>query len=231
MPYKNLNICKYTPVRLCDEYGVNARFNYLFEEVCALKTTPYILPIASAIILGGVKVGSGLTIDSTGVLSTTGGGTASGTLLYSITSSNFEADGITYLNPLLTSDTSIFWNDVNRYIYLADSEWSYVTGGIRILIPGFNANLVAYNLEVFKKNVIGGATQQISITSSNFQGNGTTYLNNSLILDNTSIYLNNLNRFIYRNQGEWQYVPGGINITLAGFNASTTSYNLEIFRK
>jgi hypothetical protein len=39
---------------------------------------PYSLPIASASILGGVKVGSGLSIDSgTGVLSVTGGGAAS----------------------------------------------------------------------------------------------------------------------------------------------------------
>ena len=39
---------------------------------------PYSLPIASASILGGIKVGSGLSIDSgTGVLSVTGGGAAS----------------------------------------------------------------------------------------------------------------------------------------------------------
>jgi hypothetical protein len=39
---------------------------------------PYSLPIASATILGGIKVGSGLSIDSgTGVLSVTGGGAAS----------------------------------------------------------------------------------------------------------------------------------------------------------
>jgi hypothetical protein len=39
---------------------------------------PYSLPIASASILGGIKVGSGLSIDSgTGILSVTGGGAAS----------------------------------------------------------------------------------------------------------------------------------------------------------
>ena len=75
MAHKNLNICKYEAVRLCDEYGVNARFNLLFGEVCALKSTQYILPIASAIKLGGIKVGSGLAINATtGVLSVTGGG-------------------------------------------------------------------------------------------------------------------------------------------------------------
>lgn len=34
----------------------------------------YVLPIASASLLGGIKVGSGLSIDANGVLSTTGGG-------------------------------------------------------------------------------------------------------------------------------------------------------------
>jgi len=36
---KNLNICRYSPVKICDEYGVNRRFNFLFQEVCALKNS------------------------------------------------------------------------------------------------------------------------------------------------------------------------------------------------
>lgn len=52
----------------------------------------YVLPIASATTLGGIKVGSGLTIDpTTGVLSATGGGTGTVT---SVSSSN--------LTPLFT---------------------------------------------------------------------------------------------------------------------------------
>ena len=35
---------------------------------------PYVLPTASATVKGGIKIGSGLTIDENGVLSATGGG-------------------------------------------------------------------------------------------------------------------------------------------------------------
>jgi len=117
--HKNLNICKYTAVKLCDEYGINQRFNLLFQEVCALKNTT---PAA------------------------TGGH-------ISITSADFEADGITYINPLLKMDnTSVFWNDIPRYIYRNQGEWQYVFGGgIRILIPGFDANINSYNLELSLK--------------------------------------------------------------------------------
>jgi len=35
----NLNICRYQSVKICDEYGINKRFNFLFQEVCALKNS------------------------------------------------------------------------------------------------------------------------------------------------------------------------------------------------
>lgn len=147
----NLNICQYKPVQLCDAYGINARFSLLFKEVCTLKSTPYILPIASTTILGGIRVGSGLTINSsTGVLSviSSGGGDTS---LVSITSIDFESDGITYLNSDLGNNVSVFWNDINRFIYEADAEFQYVSGGIEILLAGFDANQVNYHLEIFIK--------------------------------------------------------------------------------
>jgi len=73
MPCK-IDLCSYSPVKSCDALGINQRFSLLFEEVCALKNTgnSYILPIATSSILGGIKVGTGLTIDPiTGILSTT----------------------------------------------------------------------------------------------------------------------------------------------------------------
>ena len=151
MSCKRLNICQYSPVRVCDEYGVNARFNLLFKEVCALKSTPYILPIASSTILGGIRVGSGLTINSsTGVLSATGG--SEGISWLSIPEdATFEPDGVTLLNDSLSDSLSIFWNDINRYIYEADGEWQYVTGGIEILLPGFDATTNNYHLEIVIK--------------------------------------------------------------------------------
>lgn len=148
----NPTICKYTPVRICDEYGVNARFNLLFKEVCALKSTPYTLPIASASVLGGIKVGSGLSINSTtGVLSTSG--SSSNVNFIPITQADFENDGVTYLNSSLDSANSIliFWDNIGRHIYEADGEWAQVSGGIEITIPGFDATSNTYNLVIFTK--------------------------------------------------------------------------------
>lgn len=68
-----LDICNYTNVKLCDEYGINKRFEFLFYNVCNLllngANSNYILPIASDDTLGGIKVGDGLIITSDGVLS------------------------------------------------------------------------------------------------------------------------------------------------------------------
>ena len=115
----NLNICKYKPVRLCDEYGINARFNLLFNEVCAIKASTSI---------------------------------ASDYFHFSITSPDFQGDGKTYLNPkLISNNTNIFWNDINRYIYRNQGEWDYVTGGVKILMTGFDANTSSYNLEITSK--------------------------------------------------------------------------------
>lgn len=153
MSCPRLNICKYTPVRICDEFGVNARFNLLFKEVCALKNgSQYILPIASSTILGGIRVGTGLTINSsTGVLSTTN--PDPGNLHISITQNDFESDGVTYLNPLIEDDNvSIFVSQLPNFLYKEDGAWEYVSGGFRMLVPWFDANSNNYNLELFFKN-------------------------------------------------------------------------------
>lgn len=62
----------------------------------------------------------------------------------SLTAANFQADGKTYLNPLLgvTNKVSVFWSDINNFIYEINGDWQYVSGpaGIKILNAGFNAN-------------------------------------------------------------------------------------------
>jgi hypothetical protein len=69
-----------------------------------------------------------------------------------INSSDFEADGVTYIDTnLVNNKLSIFWNDINRFIYSADEEPSQIEfeylvgGGFRILIPGFDANTNSYH--------------------------------------------------------------------------------------
>ena len=84
-----------------------------------------------------------------------GGATVSGTAAISITSDDFESDGVTYLNPLLVSDNvNVYWSDLANYIYESKGQWEYVTGGgIKILLAGFDANSNDYYLELSLKEI------------------------------------------------------------------------------
>lgn len=77
-----------------------------------------------------------------------------------ISSDDFEADGVTYLNSALQfSKFALFFNDLNRFIYSEDEEptqveFEYVAGGgFEILIPGFNANTSSYHFYLMLKGL------------------------------------------------------------------------------
>ena len=86
--------------------AINVQILGLKEFVQANAGSNYSLPIASATVLGGIKVGSGLSIDAvTGVLSASGGGTGTVTSvavgLGATLSSIFSVSG----SPITTSGT------------------------------------------------------------------------------------------------------------------------------
>jgi len=77
-----------------------------------------------------------------------------------IKSSDFEPDGVTYINTDLVNNTFLlFWNDLPRFIYNSDQnsgqiEWQYQSGGgFKILIPGFDATTTDYYLFLFLKGL------------------------------------------------------------------------------
>jgi hypothetical protein len=96
----------------------------------------YTLPIASASVLGGVKVGSGLAIDVTGVLSTSGGVTPGGSNTYVQfnDSGAFGGDaGFTYTKATKT---------VTMSTASGSDGLSFTTAGARLRLgPGTNAYL------------------------------------------------------------------------------------------
>ena len=63
------------------------------------------LPVATASVLGGIKVGSGLSITQEGVLSSTGGGGSGSTILMDISIVNGEliADYLAQLSPSIVN--------------------------------------------------------------------------------------------------------------------------------
>lgn len=105
------------------------------------------IPAQSTISIAKAKNGQWIQINQ----STNSG---FGTIHISIISIDFEDDGITYLNPLVVSDNiSLFWSDLPNYIYQDAGQWEYVEGGLRILIPGFDATLNNYHLELDIKKI------------------------------------------------------------------------------
>lgn len=73
----------------------------------------------------------------------------------SLTSADFEPDGVTVINTAWASNKLSIWLDAaGRFIYEDLGEWQPVAGGgFMILIPGFDANSFSYHLEVFLKGL------------------------------------------------------------------------------
>jgi hypothetical protein len=59
-----------------------------------------------------------------------------------ITSADFQSDGVTYLNSDIGVNyhVSIYSPDIPNFIYVSKGDWQYVSGGFKILLPWFNAN-------------------------------------------------------------------------------------------
>lgn len=69
--FQNLAVAPATPVEGQFYYNTTDKKMFYYNGTAWVDTT-YLLPIASATVLGGIKVGSGLSIDNNGVLSATG---------------------------------------------------------------------------------------------------------------------------------------------------------------
>jgi len=54
-----MNICTYSPVKIWDEKGINARFSALFKQVCYLssKVSAGVYANNAAALSGGLKQG------------------------------------------------------------------------------------------------------------------------------------------------------------------------------
>jgi hypothetical protein len=75
------------------------------------------------------------------------------------------------------------------------------------------------------------------ITSNDFESDGVTYLNVSLVRNKYLLFWNDLPRFIYSedqnpSQIEWEYeTSGGFKILMPGFDANSNNYYLCLFLK
>lgn len=142
------------------------------------KPSAYTLPTASATVLGGVKVGTGLAIDGTGLLSATGsGGTATP---YNVKSATYNAKG-----DGSTDDTTAIQNCINAcasagdgYVYFP--KGTYMINAVTSLTLPSNIRIVLEPqavLKVIPNNATTYSVFKINNVSNVFiEGNGATLL-------------------------------------------------------
>lgn len=70
-----------------------------------------------------------------------------------ITSANFEADGVTYLNANIINDSLyLMANGTPNPLLFEPTDFIHVSGGIQIIVPGFDANTQGYTIAIQKIN-------------------------------------------------------------------------------
>lgn len=113
------------------------------SSVLNIPNYTYTLPIASASVLGGIKVGSGLSIDGGGVLSATFS-------LPSLAQNHFYIGNAT--NQPVDAGSGITWNGTT--LSLVQAPVNYSSGGYDVLVR----NQVTGNVEITTISAGGGGT-------------------------------------------------------------------------
>ncbi|HRP30441.1 MAG TPA: hypothetical protein PKV73_01050 [Agriterribacter sp.] len=82
-----------------------------------------------------------------------GSGSAAATDVFPfvVTSADFEPDGVTLLDTRISGNTVYLQaNNVPNPFLFAPDDFIYVSGGVEIIVPGFNANTFSYTIVVNK---------------------------------------------------------------------------------
>ncbi|MGY6156647.1 beta strand repeat-containing protein [Paraburkholderia graminis] len=125
------------------------------------KPSAYALPTASATVLGGIKVGTGLSIDGNGVLSSSSAGTGT------VTSVNLTAGSnkLTVSGGPITSSGSIAV-DVNQ----ANLDVSQMTGTLGVAHGGTGLTALGTPKQYLRTNSAGTALEFETLTASDVSG-------------------------------------------------------------
>ena len=187
----------------------------------------YSLPIASASVLGGVKVGSGLSIDGAGVLSASGGGGLSHVNTAVLrTLRNYQGGSWDYNSSFAQlnayGNTDAMQKDSYGY-------WTWINGGYQsgamqnargaILMP-FAPNFVSAEVMCFPYRVGGGSAPQGSTFGMRLHFVKTSGTGNSVVV--TKDVTITTTQFLNQNQGQGSNTASLANIlnsALSGISA------------
>lgn len=180
--------------------------------------TSYTLPIASASGLGGIKVGSGLSIDSTtGVLSATGGGGGGGDISdVTLGGTSVVSNGVavlpSYPTTLPASDVSAWAKAANKPTYTASEVGALASGTTLDQIADGTTRKLSDYLSLDGGSMNGGA----SLTAVYNNDNGRF----------TQLHSDGLN--VTYDGSSTVYYMGGIQNGSATLNLPTTSGTLAL---
>lgn len=78
------------------------------------------------------------------------GGTGNGSTVVELRSVNFTTATDCPLTSLAGQNIAVMFNDIQRFIYKDEGEWTDLAGGgFRVLIPGFDSTTQNYHFYVF----------------------------------------------------------------------------------
>ncbi len=101
-----------------------------------------------------------------------------------ITSADFEADGVSYNNPLIVGQNlTIFVNEVSQQWWYAPTGFVYTPTGIRITIPDFDANTYEYTILADRLGDASVEVADASVVNYNLTANATPITNITLTTD------------------------------------------------
>lgn len=81
------------------------------------------------------------------------GGAVTQVFPFLVTSADFEVDGVTLLDGRIsTNNVTLFANNFAGNFLIAPTDFVYVSGGIQVIAPGFDANTFNYTILVNKIN-------------------------------------------------------------------------------
>ncbi len=91
-----------------------------------------------------------------------------------ITQADFEADGVSYNNPdIVGKNLTIFVNEVSQQFWYAPTGFVYTPDGIRVTIPGFDANTYEYTILIDQLGNSEGTVTTPTVVNYNLTADNT----------------------------------------------------------
>lgn len=190
----------------------------------------YTLPTASSTILGGVKVGTGLAIDGSGVLSATGGGTYTASNGLTMVGSDVQLGGTLSNNTIINASgfQTIFTGTIDAdQIPIVSINNSTTLGGVALKVNS-SSNFQAAILASGNAYGISSSSPSTGIYTIGNIGIQTESVNGvALVADVAPSSTNSIATVVKLNRSTTGTAANGIGVSVDIYNNTTAALNLS----